>query len=83
VQQNLFSPGQSEQGIHSMLGKQEPVWLKCGQTHFSSLKSETKTRKKSVKEIKAAFQQSLVCTLCVVLRAEKQRLLILEMTNED
>lgn len=83
VHQNLFSPGQSEQGIHFMQGKQEPLWLKCGQIHISSLKSETKTGKKSVKGIKAAFQQSLVCPLYIVLRSEKQHILIPEITNED
>lgn len=81
MQQNLFSLGQNEQGIYFMPGRQELSWLKCRQNHPSSLKSETKTRQKSIKRIKAALQQSLACTLCAVLRSEKQHILIPEMTN--
>lgn len=67
LQQNLLSPVQNQRGIYFTPGKQKPVWLKYGQIHFSSLKSETKTGKKSVTGIKAAVQQSLVCIFCVML----------------
>lgn len=66
-----------------MTGKQEPPWIRCGQIHRASLKYEPKTGKKSVEGIKAALQDSLVCTLCVVLKSEKQFMLTPEMTNED
>lgn len=69
LQQNLLSPVQNQQGIHFMPRKQKPVWLKYGQIPLSSLKSETKTGKKSVTEIKAAL--SLVCTSCVMLEVRE------------
>lgn len=71
LQQNLLSPVQNQQGIYFLSGKQKPVWLKYGQIHLSSLKSETKTGKKSVTGIRAAVQLSLVCTFCVTLEVRE------------
>lgn len=70
LQQNLLSPVQNQQEIYFMPGKWKP-WLKYGQIHLSSLKSETKTGKKSVTGIKDAVQLSLVCTFCVTLEVRE------------
>jgi len=58
VQQNLFSAGYREQGIHLPSRKEESVWLRYGQIHLASLKPETKTRKKSVEGNKDTLQES-------------------------